>query len=239
MMTGLLHLLAGRHGWPVYVIAWPVYVIAWAAAFLESAAFFGLMVPDETVMLIAAGMLAAGGVVPLPGLLVGVIVAAVLGGSVGYWIGARFGQSLVTSRLGRKIPQRRWDQAQQYLQRRGAGAVVLGRQVGIQRPLVPVTAGIVKMPFSRFLAADILGGVTWSGVVVGVGYFAGASLAAAQHLLGTITVFALLGIAAIAVLMMVSDQAKKRCGDSSRPALQVTETVDADDRQTLALVASK
>lgn len=232
MIASLLHLLAGLHGWPVYVIAW-------AAALLESAAFFGLVVPGETVMLIA-GMLAAGGVVPLPGLLVGVIVAAVLGDSVGYWIGARFGQSLMTSRLGRKIPQRRWDQAQHCLQRRGAGAVVLGRWVGILRALVPVTAGIVKMPYRRFLAANILGGVTWSGVVVGVGYFTGASLAAAQHLLGTVTVFALLGLAAIAVLILVSDQVKKRCGDSSRKALKITETVDdADDSKTLALVESR
>lgn len=231
MISSFLGLLVGLHGWPVYVIAW-------AAAFLESAAFFGLVVPGETVMLIA-GMLAAGGVVPLPGLLVGVIVAAVLGESVGYWIGARFGQSLMTSRLGPKIPQRRWEQAPQYLQRRGAGAVVLGRWVGILRALVPVTAGIVKMPYGRFLAANILGGVTWSSVVVGVGYFAGASLAA-QHLLGAITVFALLGLAAIAVVMMVSDQVKKRGGDSSRPALKVTETVDdADDYPTLALVESK
>lgn len=202
MIATLLQALAGLHGWPVYAVAS-------AAAFLESAAFFGLVVPGETVML-TAGMLAAGGVAQLPLLLLVVTVAAVLGDSVGYWIGSKFGPALMTSRLGRKIPPHRWEQARAYVQRRGAGAVVLGRWVGILRALVPAMAGMVRMPYRRFLAANIVGAVSRSAVVVGLGYFAGASLAAAQSVLGTITVFALLGLAAIAVAMVVGDRARKR-----------------------------
>ncbi len=219
MIATLLQALAGLHGWPVYAVAG-------AAAFLESAAFLGLVVPGETVML-TAGMLAAGGVAQLPLLLIVVSVAAVLGDSVGYWIGSMFGPALMTSRLGRKIPLHRWEQARDYVRRRGAGAVVLGRWVGILRALVPAMAGIVRMPYRRFLAANILGAVSWSTVVVGLGYFAGASLSAAQSLLGTITVFALLGLAAIAVATVVGNRARKRGNAQPNGQAPTAEPVDA------------
>ena len=219
MIATLHQALAALHGWPVYAVAG-------AAAFLESAAFFGLVVPGETVML-TAGMLAAGGIAQLPLLLVVVTLAAVLGDSVGYWIGSKFGPALMTSRLGRKIPAHRWERARDYVQRRGAGAVILGRWVGILRALVPVMAGIVHMPYRRFLAANLLGAVTWSAVVVGLGYFAGASLAAAQSLLGTITMFALLGLAAIAVAMVVGDRARKR--GNANPTGQAPTADPVDD----------
>lgn len=219
MIATLLQALAGLHGWPVYAVAT-------AAAFLESAAFFGLVVPGETVML-TAGMLAAGGVAQLPLLLVVVAVAAVLGDSVGYWIGSKFGPALMTSRLGRKIPPSRWEWARDYVQRRGAGAVVLGRWVGILRALVPAMAGMVRMPYRRFLAANIVGAVSWSAVVVGLGYFAGASLAAAQSVLGTITVFALLGLAAIAVTMVIGDRARKR--GNATPTVRALTADPVDD----------
>jgi membrane-associated protein len=232
MMATLLQLVAGLHGWPVYAIAS-------AAAFLESAAFFGLVVPGETVMLIA-GMLAAGGVVQVPALLLGVIVAAVLGDSVGYFIGSKFGPALMTSRLGRRIPRRHWDRAQEYLQRRGAIAVVLGRWVGILGALVPAMAGVVRMPYRRFLAANIVGAVTWSLVVVGLGYFAGASLAAAQSLLGTVTLYVLLALAALAAAMLLTDRLRKRHRGSRGPELEDEETVgDSDGHKALVRSESR
>jgi membrane-associated protein len=182
MMATLLQLVAGLHGWPVYAIAG-------AAAFLESAAFFGLLVPGETVMLIA-GMLAAGRGVQVPALLLGVIIAAV--------------------------------------------AVVLGRWVGILRALVPTMAGVVRMPYGRFLVANIVGAVTWSPVVIGLGYFAGTSLAAAQSILGTVTLYVLLALAAIAAAMLLR---KRHCG-SSGPELEDEETGGDSDEQT-ALVPSE
>jgi membrane-associated protein len=230
MMATLLQLVAGLHGWPVYAIAG-------AAAFLESAAFFGLLVPGETVMLIA-GMLAAGGGVQVPALLLGVIIAAVLGDSVGYFIGFKFGPALMTSRLGRRIPRRHWDQAQEYVRRRGAVAVVLGRWVGILRALVPAMAGVVRMPYGRFLVANIVGAVTWSPVVIGLGYFAGASLAAAQSILGTVTLYVLLALAAIAAAMLLRKRLRKRHRGSSGPELEDEETGGDSDDQT-ALVPSE
>ena len=106
---------------------WAYIVLALAAA--ESAAFVGLAVPGETAMLLG-GLLAFQGRVSLGWMMAAGALGAVVGDSVGYQIGRRFGEPLKRSRLGRKIGQERWARAQAYLRAKGGRAVFLGRFVG-------------------------------------------------------------------------------------------------------------
>src|SRR4051794_40996528 len=108
------------------VPAWAVYLTVGLLAFGESAAFIGLVLPGETALLLG-GMLAGTGRVSLPVMLVITIVAAVGGDSLGFEIGRLGGPAVRRSRAGRWVGEDRWSRAEDFVRRRGAFAVVLGR----------------------------------------------------------------------------------------------------------------
>lgn len=177
---------------------WWAYAVIGLLAFGEAAAFVGLFLPGETALLLG-GVLAATGRVSLPVLLIVAIAAAVLGDSVGYEVGRRGGSPVRRSRLGRRIGEERWTRAEQFVLRRGGPAVLLGRWVGVLRALVPALAGMTGMPYRRFLAWNLVGGVTWATTVVLAGYATGAAWRSAAHYFSQVGV-ALAVVAVLAVL---------------------------------------
>jgi membrane protein DedA with SNARE-associated domain len=135
---------------------WAYLVLALLAA-AEAAAFVGLAVPGETAMLLG-GFLAFQGRVSLGWIMAAGAVGAVVGDSIGYQIGRRFGEPLKRSRLGRKVGEERWASAEAYLRAKGGRAVFLGRFVGVLRALVPALAGMSGMPYRTFLPWNFAGG---------------------------------------------------------------------------------
>ncbi|MEV4624834.1 DedA family protein [Micromonospora sp. NPDC049523] len=177
---------------------WPLLVLVGLLAFGECAAFIGLILPGETALLIG-GALAATGRTNIAALVIVAAVCAVVGDSVGYEIGRRTGMPLRRSRLGRWVGEERWQRAETFIQRHGPAAVMLGRWIGVLRALVPALAGMTRMPYRRFLAYNVVGGVTWATTVVLVGYVLGASWKRAQGYLGAASI----GIAAVVVLAVL------------------------------------
>jgi membrane protein DedA with SNARE-associated domain len=172
-ITGILSNLSG----------WPLLVLIGLLAFGECAAFIGLILPGETALLIG-GALAATGRINLVTMIIVAAVSAVVGDSVGYEIGRRVGMPLRRSRLGRMIGEEHWIRAEKFIARRGPAAVLLGRWVGVMRALVPALAGMTRMPYRRFLAYNVVGGVTWATAVILIGWALGASWRQAQRYLG-------------------------------------------------------
>ncbi len=187
---------------------WPVYAVVFALAFLEAAALVGLVLPGETALLLA-GVLAARGNIDLTVLLLLAIVAAIGGDSVGYFVGRRFGPRLRLTRLGRRINGRHWDRAEGAVAARGFWAVVAGRWVGVLRALVPMVAGMIVMPYRRFLLANVLGGTAWAGAVVLLGYGAGQSLSHIQSLLNNISLAMATALAVAFVLGIVGARRRR------------------------------
>jgi membrane protein DedA with SNARE-associated domain/membrane-associated phospholipid phosphatase len=177
---------------------WWAYVVIGLLAFGEAAVFAGLVLPGETALLLG-GVLAATGHISLPVLLVVAALAAVLGDSVGYEVGRQVGVPLRRGRLGRRIGEERWGRAEQFVLRRGGPAVLLGRWVGVLRALVPALAGMTRMPYRRFLAWNLTGGITWATTVVLAGYAAGAAWRTAARYFGRVS----LALAVVAVLAVL------------------------------------
>lgn len=150
------------------------YLAVGTLAGLEAAAFVGLVIPGELAMLLG-GFLAFSGRVSLPVMAAVAAVAAVVGDSLGYEIGRRFGPALRASRLGARIGDARWERAERYVAEHGGKAVFLGRFVGVLRALVPAIAGTVGMPYRTFLPYNAAGGLIWAPGFVLLGYLAGAS----------------------------------------------------------------
>jgi membrane-associated protein len=111
----------------------------------------------------------------------------VVGETVGYGIGHRFGGRVQASRVGRWLGPQRWARAGEFLQRRGARAVVAGRFLAAVHAVLPIVAGTVRMGYRRFLAAAVLGALAWSALYMTIGALAGASYRAVAEQLSEIS----------------------------------------------------
>jgi membrane-associated protein len=173
------------------------YTLIGLLVFGEAALFVGFVLPGETAVLIG-GVMASAGDVSLTGLLVLVVVAAVVGDSVGYEVGRHFGPRLLATRLLSGHASR-LDGARRALRERGGWAVLLGRFTAFLRAVMPALAGLSRMPYRRFLVFNAAGGLVWGVGVVLLGYFAGSSYKKVESSLGkgTAVVTALVVVGAV------------------------------------------
>lgn len=173
---------------------WLVYLLVGLVVFAEDALFVGFVLPGETLAIVG-GVTASVGHTSLAWVLVVVIVAAVVGDSVGFEIGRMFGPRI----LGMKMLERRrqkLESAQDFLRRRGGSAVFLGRWTAFFRAVMPALAGLSGMKYRVFLAWNAAGGIAWGATVVTAGYLAGESYHRVEKWLGR-------GAAAVVGLVVV------------------------------------
>ncbi len=155
------------------VPAWVVYVAVFGFPFLEAAVLLGFVLPGEAAV-VFGGVLAGRGGVSLTLVLVLAIAGAVLGDSVGYLVGRRYGETIQQTRLGRKVGDERWRKAEDFLRRRGPVAVFIGRFTALLRAMVPGAAGMARMHYRQFLVFNVLGGVVWASACVIGGWALGS-----------------------------------------------------------------
>lgn len=173
------------------------YVIIFAAAALECAAFAGLIVPGESLVL-ASGFFAHRGLLNVEAVMVATALGAISGDNIGYYLGRRLGRDWLLkhgSRFG--LRQRRLSQVESFFKRHGPKAVFVGRFIGFARALVPFVAGASRMRYRQFFMYDALGAVIWTVAFVTLGYVVGASWQVAERWIGRTS----LVLAAAAVLV--------------------------------------
>lgn len=176
MLQYLIHLIEHLGHWD--------YLVIFVAATLESAAFLGLIIPGESMVLVA-GFLAAQGVLDLDILIITVAAGAGIGDSIGYEMGHRMGRPALIRHGGRfGLTSARVGKADAFFARHGNKAVFLGRFVGFARALVPFLAGSAHMRYRQFLPYNALGAVLWATAVTLLGYFLGAGWHSAERWIG-------------------------------------------------------
>jgi membrane-associated protein len=148
-----------------------VYVVVFVLVFVESGLLVGFFLPGDSV-LFAAGLLSAepGSGISLPLMAGGVTVAAVAGDAVGYWTGRRFGRPWLLAKAGRSA--RHVERAEAFYERWGALAVIIARFIPWVRTFTPIVAGVARMPYPRFLTANVAGALIWGAGLVVLGRLA-------------------------------------------------------------------
>ena len=177
-MTSALELSPDLTG----LTTWATYLVVFGFVFVESGLLVGFLRPGDTI-LFAAGLLAASGStgLSLPVLLVGVLVAAVAGDSVGYAFGTRLGRPWLADRVSRgRLDPRHLGRAERFYDRWGWSAVVAARWVPWVRTFTPILAGAARMPYGRFLSANAVGALGWGAGLLLLGYWS-ASVPALRH----------------------------------------------------------
>jgi len=184
-----------------------IYLLIAALVFAEAALFFGFVFPGETAIVVG-GILASQGTLSLVLLLIISVVAAVLGDSVGYEIGRRYGTRLLETRAMSKH-RAKVSKAQDLIRRRGAFAVFIGRFTALLRALMPALVGSSRLPYSKFLVFNLIGGIAWVLTFTLGGYFAGQAFEHAAKLAGRGLAIGL-AVAAVVVIVVWSIRKHRR-----------------------------
>src|SRR5882762_2561630 len=143
--------------------------------FIETGFFVGFFLPGDS-LLITAGIFSYAGVIPLKWLLLPVMLCAIAGDQIGYWIGRSAGAALYRREDSFFFRRSHLQRAHDFYEKYGGRAVILARFVPIVRTFCPPVAGAAQMPYARYVAFDICGGILWVGAMILGGYALGHSV---------------------------------------------------------------
>ncbi|MBE2278617.1 MAG: DedA family protein [Rhodobacteraceae bacterium] len=152
---------------------WLMLVFAMA----ETTAVISIVVPSTAIM-VAVGALAATGAINFLPLWLGATVGAVLGSTLSFWLGRRYGAAILATPLLRKHPD--WvEKTDRAFVRWGPATILIGHFTTFLRPVVFLMAGMSGMAFVRFTFWNLLGCIAWAWIVPKFGEVGG-------HLIGWI-----------------------------------------------------
>ncbi len=181
------------------------YVLLFAVIFMETGLVVTPFLPGDS-LLFAAGALAAMGsfqIVVLYGLL---LVAAILGDTVNYWIGKRLGRE-VFDKNNRFFKKHHLEEAEKFYAKHGGKAIVMARFVPIVRTFAPFVAGVSEMHYGKFISYNIIGGVAWVSLFLLGGFLFGNIPVVKENFH-----YMVVGIVVISIVPIVYEFVKKRRG---------------------------
>jgi membrane-associated protein len=157
------------------LVRWGGAPLVCCIVFIETGFFVGFFLPGDS-LLITAGIFAAADVVPLRGLLLPVMACAIVGDQIGYWIGRGAGPALYKREDSLIFRRSHLQRAHDFYEKYGGRAVILARFIPIVRTFCPPVAGAAKMPYSRYVLFDIVGGIGWVSATILGGFFLGRTI---------------------------------------------------------------
>ncbi len=140
--------------------------------FAETGLFFGFFFPGDS-LLFTAGILASQHIFSIYFLILLCTIAAIVGDSVGYWSGKKYGRKLFERDAGFFFKKQRIYDAEKFYERHGKYTIIIARFVPIIRTFAPIVAGIGSMNYRTFISYNILGGIAWVSSMSLLGYFFG------------------------------------------------------------------
>ena len=141
--------------------------------FAETGLLAGFFLPGDS-LLVTAGLFAATGVLDVWGLLIVLSAAAIVGDTVGYWVGAKSGPRIFKREDSLFFNRKHLITTKEFFDRHGPFTIVIARFMPIVRTFAPVVAGVGRMRYPRFLFYNVFGGVLWVWSLTLLGYFLGS-----------------------------------------------------------------
>lgn len=160
----LAEIVAGYGAW--------VYVLLFMIVFCETGLVVTPFLPGDSLLFVA-GTLAAVGNMDV-WLLTGVLmVAAIIGDTVNYWVGHFLGPKVFHYEDSRFFKKKYLEKTHAFYEKHGGKTIIIARFIPIIRTFAPFVAGIGRMSYGRFIAYNVVGGVAWVLAFVFAGYFFG------------------------------------------------------------------
>lgn len=174
-----------------------VYAVLFFIIFAETGLVVFFFFPGDTLLFIA-GAFCATGQMNYVLLMAMLIVAAVLGNTLNYMIGAKIGQKVFTHDY-RWINREALQKTHNFFEKHGGKTIILARFLPVVRTFAPFVAGVSGMTFTRFQFYNVVGAASWVISLVTAGYFFGNIPIIRDNL----TAIVLLGVAAATVPVVI------------------------------------
>jgi membrane-associated protein len=178
------------------------YLILFLIVFCETGLVVTPFLPGDS-LLFAVGTFAALGALDLALVIVLLSVAAILGDSLNYAIGARLGPR-VFHEESRFLNRRHLERTHAFYERYGAKTIVIARFVPIVRTFAPFVAGIGRMRYGRFLFYNVAGGIGWIVLLTAGGYLFGNIPVVRRNF--SLVIFAIIILSILPALIEVARQ---------------------------------
>jgi membrane-associated protein len=173
------------------------YFILFLIIFCETGLVVTPFLPGDS-LLFAAGTFAALGALDVRLLVPLLIVAAVVGDTVNYWVGASIGPRAFEGNL-RFLRKEHLDRTRAFYERHGGKTIILARFVPIVRTFAPFVAGVGAMSYPRFITYNVVGAVLWVGLLVLAGFFFGNIPVVRENF--TVVILAIIAISVMPVVV--------------------------------------
>ncbi len=152
-------------------------IAIWVAAaiiFAECGLMLGFFLPGDSLLFVV-GLFVGNGAIgtPLWATCLILVIAAFAGNLLGYWIGHHAGPAVFRRENSRIFKKKYIDHTEEFFNRYGPAAIILGRFIAIVRTFVTVLAGAGKMDFGRYTAYSAIGAVLWVVSLTVLGYLVG------------------------------------------------------------------
>lgn len=196
--------------------------LAGLAIMLETSILVGLVMPGDTVVLVASTGLEPGNVPDFITLLGFVLVGSLIGETAGFFIGRLFGERIRASSLGQRIGERNWQMADSFIETKGGIAVAISRFLPVLHSLVPVTAGMSRMSYRKFITWTFAACAIWAVAYVSIGV---AAHGAYDQLSGQLKWAGVAFVAIILIFVILVAFAKKQL--ERKAAAMIAEVQDA------------
>jgi membrane-associated protein len=164
-----------------------------AIVFAETGLMIGFFLPGDS-LLVTAGVFAAAGHLDIWLLNVVLVIAAIVGDTVGYWIGRRAGPALFRRPKSLLFNPEHLRRAHDFYEKHGGKTIILARFMPIVRTFAPVVAGMARMDYRRFVSFNVFGGLLWVVSMTLIGYFLGKIPGVREHIEIVILVVVFLSI---------------------------------------------
>jgi membrane-associated protein len=166
-----LHLDKHLHELVLHYGTW-VYGILFLIIFTETGLVVMPLLPGDSLLFAAGAVAATGGLDPHL-LVILLIIAAISGDTVNYWIGHYVGPRVFSQTHSRWLNPQYLQRTHRFYQKHGGKTIILARFIPIIRTFAPFVAGVGAMGYLRFLMYSMIGGIIWVSSFVYMGYFFG------------------------------------------------------------------
>ncbi|MFA4826274.1 MAG: VTT domain-containing protein [Methanoregula sp.] len=157
------------------------YLILFFIIFLETGFIIFPFLPGDSLLFVG-GAAAASGILDPWWLLIVIILGAVIGDTVNYWIANRLGLRIFLERFPTLVKQEHIDRTYGFYEKYGGATIFVARFVPLVRTFAPFLAGIGSMQYRKFLFYNVLGAVCWAVSIVLLGYYAGTLTIVKQNM---------------------------------------------------------
>lgn len=192
-----------------------IYVILFLIIFVETGFVIFPFLPGDSLLFTAGMLCAIDGGLDIKILIPLLIVAAILGDNLNYFVGRFFNERVLSLKFrGKQLVKKQWlDQTHAFFEKNGPRTIIIARFVPIVRTITPFISGVGKMNYRVFLPYDILGGFIWVGGIGLIGYFLGRIPFVEMHLEKFILGIVVLSVLPVVYEVLKAKMAKKKVAE--------------------------